>query len=163
MDKKSKQLGMNFSTASARLDRMILFMLVKECNRDTCYRCNKKIERYQDLSTEHKEPWQDIDSALFWDLDNISFSHRSCNAAAGARGRLPGNEKASKAPFGTVWCSGHKDYLPKENFHREARNKSGFSSLCKKCYKEREYPGSYGRVAKLVDAHGLEPCELDHS
>jgi hypothetical protein len=92
MDKKSSQLGMNISTAQGRLDKEILFALVKECKRDICYRCGRKIERAEDLSIDHKVAWLDKDPALFWDVkNNIAFSHKRCNYAA-ARHLRPSDE-----------------------------------------------------------------------
>ena len=88
-DNKSQQLGMHFSTAQARLDRMVLFQLVQATGRDTCFRCGSKIVRYQDLSTDHKEPWLRNSNAMFWDLANIAFSHKTCNGACAGLGRMP--------------------------------------------------------------------------
>lgn len=78
---KSEQLGMNASTAYARLRKMIMFQLIKETNKDICYHCGEKIENVEDLSIEHKEKWlySDNPADLFFDLDNIAFSHLSCN------------------------------------------------------------------------------------
>lgn len=76
---------MHYSTAAARLDRKILFWLVRQAGLDTCHQCGKKIERVEDLSTEHKVAWLDVDPALYWDLENIAFSHKSCNFAAGRK------------------------------------------------------------------------------
>lgn len=83
--KATLQLGMNAVTANGRLQRRVLFMLVQKAGMDTCYRCGKKIERLEDLSLDHKEPWFDIDPALYWDLDNIAFSHCKCNTEARRR------------------------------------------------------------------------------
>ena len=85
MEKKQQQLGMNPSTASGRLVKDILYKLVSERD-NNCYRCGKGMTR-ETFSVEHKEAW--LDSAdpvgLFFSLDNISFSHHSCNVAAGRR------------------------------------------------------------------------------
>lgn len=76
---KKKQLGLNPSTATARLRKMVLFDLVKKVRQDSCFRCGKKIRRYEDLSIDHKKPWLHVNPDLFWDLDNITFSHTKCN------------------------------------------------------------------------------------
>ncbi len=83
-DKKNKQLGMNFSTASNKLRKRLLFALVQDAGLDRCFRCDKRIEREQDLSIEHKEPWLDSEDPVgkFFDLENITFSHLSCNSGA---------------------------------------------------------------------------------
>jgi len=80
---KSEQLKMSFGKANCRLRKMILFHLVKKCNLDVCYRCNKKIEKIEDLSIEHKQDWLNSKNPveLFFDLQNISFSHLKCNVS----------------------------------------------------------------------------------
>lgn len=79
--KKDEQLGMNAGTAYHRLRKSLLFSLVKECGRDWCYQCGERIENEKDLSVEHMVPWLDSEDPvkLFFDLDNISFSHLKCN------------------------------------------------------------------------------------
>ena len=80
MTKKHKQLGINPSTASHRLVKDILFGLIVETNKDTCHRCKAKLTR-DDFSIEHKIDWLDSSDpiGLYFDLKNISFSHKSCN------------------------------------------------------------------------------------
>lgn len=80
-DKKSKQLGMSYSTAGNRLKKMLFFKLVQETNNDRCYRCEEKITNYIELSIDHMESWLDKDNSVFWDVDNIAYSHLTCNSA----------------------------------------------------------------------------------
>ena len=81
MDKKRLQLGMNPSTASGRLVKDLLWHYVVH-NR-MCYRCKNLMAR-ENFSIEHKTPWLDSDDplGLYFDLDNVTFSHQSCNSAA---------------------------------------------------------------------------------
>ena len=81
-EKKSKQLGLNYSTAQHRLRKKIFFMLIQRLKLDECYQCNNLIVEIDDLSIEHKKPWLDVDTRLFWDMGNIAFSHIGCNSAA---------------------------------------------------------------------------------
>lgn len=83
---KSRALGINFSTAANRLRKMILWQLVVETGRNVCYRCDRQIERIEDFSIEHREPWQSANDprAAFFDLENIAFSHLRCNSGASA-------------------------------------------------------------------------------
>lgn len=81
-EKKSKQLGMPVGTANARLRKLILFRLVQEAKKDTCFRCSKRIETVEKFSIEHKKEWLDVTTELFWSWENIAFSHLSCNIAA---------------------------------------------------------------------------------
>ena len=85
--KRHLQLGMPFGTAQGRLRKMIMFQMIQKLGLDICFQCGKKIETVEELSIEHKIPWLDKENAkeLFWDLDNIAFSHLNCNVSAGRR------------------------------------------------------------------------------
>ena len=85
------QLGMPYGTANGRLRKMVLFDLLKKHGENRCYRCSGEIAKCDDLSIEHKKAWLNVDVELFWDLDNIAFSHLKCNSSFGARrkGRYP--------------------------------------------------------------------------
>jgi len=82
--KKQDQLGMPFGTARNRLIKQIMFDLVKQLGKDTCYQCGSQIKDIEYLSIEHKVPWLDSENpiSLYFDLNNIAFSHTSCNYAA---------------------------------------------------------------------------------
>lgn len=82
--KKQIQLGMPVGTASARLRKSILFSFLLKCNENICFQCKQVISNVNDLSIEHKIPWLDSENpiSLFFDLDNISFSHLTCNIGA---------------------------------------------------------------------------------
>lgn len=88
-DKKNELLGINFSTASARLKKSIFFSLVCRLELNVCYRCNEPINFENELSIEHKESWMLSDDpiGLFFDLDNIAFSHLSCNSGSYLRNK----------------------------------------------------------------------------
>lgn len=79
--KKSKQLGMAHGTACGILRKQILFAAIQQLGQDVCYRCEEKIESIDEFSIDHKTPWLDADDPhdLFFDLDNIAFSHLKCN------------------------------------------------------------------------------------
>jgi hypothetical protein len=80
--KKQTQLGMNPSTASGRLLKDLLFKFAKDAGH-VCYQCGKELDR-DSFSIEHKTPWLDSENPveLFFKLDNIAFSHKSCNVGA---------------------------------------------------------------------------------
>jgi hypothetical protein len=80
MSSKDIALGQNFSTAASRLRKLILWELVRETGKDSCFRCGEKILVVDDLSIDHKIPW--IDASSFFDLRNIAFSHLRCNVAS---------------------------------------------------------------------------------
>ena len=75
----AQQLGMPHGTATNRLRKMILFDLLKRHSENTCFKCSQAIECADDLSIEHKQPWEGLSAELFWSLENIAFSHLKCN------------------------------------------------------------------------------------
>lgn len=81
--KKAEQLGMNPSTASGRLVKDLLWMMIEETGRTACFQCGEEMTR-DTFSVEHKIPWLDSEDpvGLYFDLSNVSFSHRSCNIRA---------------------------------------------------------------------------------
>lgn len=81
---KTKQLGMDPSTASNRLKKSLLFEFAKRLDMNWCYQCGAEIENPDDFSVEHKTPWLHSEDprGLFFDIDNIAFSHKSCNYSA---------------------------------------------------------------------------------
>lgn len=83
-DKKAQQLGMNPSTAAHALKKTLMFHLAVKCGMDTCHQCGEKIETHKELSVEHKVAWLDSEDPveLYFDLENIAFSHLSCNIRA---------------------------------------------------------------------------------
>lgn len=80
-DTKSKQLGMPIGTASGILRKAIMFDLVKRLGENICFQCGEEIENVDEFSIEHKEAWLHSKNPieLFFSLDNIAFSHISCN------------------------------------------------------------------------------------
>ena len=97
MGRKDEQLGMPFGTASGKLRKKVLFHLLQKFELNVCVRCSETINNEDDLSMEHIEPWLDSDDPvkLFFDLNNIAFSHLSCNSGA----KRSWN-KGNKAPHG---------------------------------------------------------------
>jgi hypothetical protein len=143
--RKADQLGMEFGKANRVLHKMMFFELAKRLELDSCFRCGKKIETLREFSLDHKLKWLDVSAELFWDLANIAFSHLACNISDGSknfteaksaalqkgRSKLP--RYAANAPEGLAWCSGHKQYLPTDRFHKSKRSATGTQSYCKEC------------------------------
>lgn len=129
-EEKSKQLGIPFGTATSKLRKNILFWLLTRLDETTCFKCGKEIETVDDLTIEHKQPWLHVSVDLFWDLDNIAFSHSACNKPDRPY-RGPSKRKI-KAPEGMAWCYKHQDFLPIENFSRSSKNWTGYKEVCKK-------------------------------
>jgi len=80
-----EQLGMNPSTASGRLIKDLLFRFVTEAGYK-CFRCGEDLTR-DSFSIDHEIPWLHSEAPveLFFDLDNVKFSHFTCNSGAARR------------------------------------------------------------------------------
>jgi hypothetical protein len=89
----AKQLGEKFSIARHKLNRQIFFSLIQKLGLNVCYRCQRAIENYYEVSIDHKEPWLHKENAvdLFYNLENIAFSHRRCNSKYFRFGKLENN------------------------------------------------------------------------
>lgn len=81
-NKKQEQLGMNPSTASNRLAKDLLFHFIQK-EGIKCHHCKQEMAR-QNFSIEHIEPWLDSKNPveLYFNLQNVTFSHLSCNVGA---------------------------------------------------------------------------------
>lgn len=102
-DKRASQLGMNPSTASNRLVKDILWDFIQKSDKNSCFHCGEEMQR-ENFSIEHKTPWLDSKEPLkmFFDLDNISFSHLSCNTSQARRlPRSPDTVCGTMAKYGT--------------------------------------------------------------
>jgi len=137
--RKSAFLGMPHGTASNRLRKMILFHLLQKHGENVCFKCAEKIETADQLSIEHKQPWEGVSVELFWSLDNIAFSHLRCNRnhryqGGGARLRKVG-------PAGTAWCRRCKTFLPVAQFSPHRSRWNGLQPWCDRCYRQyRKHP-----------------------
>ncbi len=140
-NRKSEFLGLDYGTATNRLRKRVMFQLVQEAGKNTCFRCGGKIETVRDLSLEHKQEWLGVDPELFWSLDNIAFSHLGCNSGAKRTVNQYGEKK--QCGEGQSWCCGCQCCLPVEDFYKGNRP-DGTYAYCKKCKRER-YHGRSGK------------------
>ena len=88
-DKKTVQLGMNPSTASGKLVKDIIWNFILLTKQHKCYVCGSLMDR-DTFSIEHKIPWLDSDDPkqLYFDLNNIGFSHHICNISRKRSGQI---------------------------------------------------------------------------
>ena len=102
--KKYEQLGMPLGTASNKLRKQILFSLVQETGKDFCFQCGETIKSIDNFSIEHKIPYLDSDDpvGLFFDPENISFSHLKCNVRAARSNSKcgPQSEHGTRSRYG---------------------------------------------------------------
>ncbi len=80
--------GVRSSTARFQLKNKLFFSYIKAAGDNTCYGCTKPIETVGELSIEHIEPHMGR-AEVFWDLENIAYSHLDCNKRRGYRRPLP--------------------------------------------------------------------------
>jgi hypothetical protein len=129
-ERGNKTLQMSYSTAVGRLRKMLLFRQLKKYKDNVCVRCGLEIAVVEELSVEHIKPWEGRSAELFWDLDNVQFSHLRCNKPHIFRGGI-GCRKIG--PIGTAWCSRHRQYLPVGNFPKDSSRWNGLNGYCKEC------------------------------
>ncbi len=132
--RKSEFLGMPFGTANGRLRKMILFNLLKRLNENVCYKCKESITRLDELSIEHILPWEGVSVDLYWNIDNIAFSHLRCNRPHKPSG---GSSTAKRIipPTGYAWCAGCKDFRCVGLFGKGGRW-NGLREYCNPCRKQ---------------------------
>ena len=114
-------LGMDKGTAMHRLRKMIMFELAKKAGMDRCHRCKLLITDIAEFSIEHIEPWLWKDVKLFWDINNIAFSHLSCNSASNSVSRTCGSYSRYLRGCRCSVC--RKEYLKAAKRHRDIRYK----------------------------------------
>lgn len=78
INKKSIALGLNYGTACHQLRKKILFHFAGKLGMLNCFRCGAEIQDIKEFSIEHKTEWNS-NPDLFWDIENIAFSHLKCN------------------------------------------------------------------------------------
>lgn len=79
---QSEKLCMNHRSACTRLTRDLLFKYIIKAGHK-CFRCGGELTR-ETFSIDHKVSWLHGENppGLFFDLDNIAFSHLKCNIGA---------------------------------------------------------------------------------
>jgi hypothetical protein len=128
---RAAQLGMSWGAACGLLRKLVLFAVLKRHGENVCFRCEQPIESADDLTIEHKQPWLHISPELFWDLDNVAFSHRTCNKVDRYNGG--GKHLRKVAPEGMAWCSTCKQFKPEDEFSRNAKRFNGRNWECRSC------------------------------
>ena len=129
--RKSAFLGIPHGTACNRLRKMVLFDLLRRHGENVCFKCAGVIETAEELSIEHKQPWEGISIELFWSLENIAFSHLRCNKNHRRKGG--GASRRKVGPEGTAWCRQCKEFLPLSNFRRHKSRWNGLQPWCDGC------------------------------
>ena len=114
-------LGMYKGTAMHRLKKIIMLELAKKAGMDRCFRCKALINDVAEFSVEHIEPWLWNDVKLFWDINNIAFSHLSCNVSAAHHKTECGSYSRYLRGCRCPVC--RAEYLKRTNVHQRTRYK----------------------------------------
>lgn len=134
--RKSAFLGMPHGTASNRLRKLIMFSLLQKHGENICFKCAGKIETADELSIEHKQPWEGVSVELFWSLDNIAFSHLRCNR--NHRHKSGGAKLRKVGPEGTAWCRRCRAFLAVADFSRHRARWNGLQPWCNRCLRQHQ-------------------------
>lgn len=129
--RKEAQLGMKLGTACAKLRKSLMFSMAVRLGENICFKCKGIIETPREITIEHKKPWLGGDTGLFWDLDNIAFSHARCNRPD--RPKNGAHLSHAPSPHGMSWCTGHKDHALNAEFSINSSNWNGLQHFCRKC------------------------------
>jgi hypothetical protein len=76
-----EKLGVKHGKAQGRLYKSLLYSLVVETKKHRCIRCGKPIDKPEDLSIDHIDPWLNSDNPeeKYYDVKNVGYSHKKCN------------------------------------------------------------------------------------
>jgi hypothetical protein len=154
--RKSEILGMPFGTACYKLRKMVMFDILQRHGETVCFKCGQTISNADELTLEHKEPWQTVGASLFWDVRNIAFSHSRCNLRAGFIRR--------EIVDGNLWCSACKQFLSISRFHKERRQRTGYALYCKNCFNvKRRKIKAQGDCVHCGAKRGTKPFRVTHN
>jgi hypothetical protein len=129
------ELGLLPTTANLRLSRSLLFNYAKRLGMGNCFRCGKEIISIEDFTLDHKQEWRHNDPRLFWDIDNIAFSHQLCNASSNRVARFYQARTHKK-------CNECKEEKDLNSFGtRIQRGQKRYRSFCNECRNKRKKEG----------------------
>ena len=77
--RKAELLGMPVGTAEKHLRKSVIHELARQLGKNLCCRCGSEIAEPDELALVHVQGWEES-PAQFWDLNNVAFSHASCQA-----------------------------------------------------------------------------------
>jgi hypothetical protein len=127
--KKEKQLNMKLGTANSRMRKALLFHLARNCDMHFCFQCGTEIEHIEEFSIEHKEPWLDSNNpiSLYFDVNNLAFSHLDCNIRAQRRPNRKYNSSQEASKAQTVRRrESRRNETPEKRERRLARRRAAY-------------------------------------
>ncbi|MCA1556949.1 MAG: HNH endonuclease [Acidobacteria bacterium] len=155
-NRSSQILGMPFGTACHNLRKLVLFNLAQKLKENVCFRCKQDILTVEEFTIDHKETWRNKGAELFWDINNIAFSHSYCN--------LPTGIVRREIVSGTLWCSKCKLFLEIERFSKDKKQRTGYSLICKDCSNSRRRKvKARGDCIHCGAVRGTKPFRVTHN
>jgi len=120
-NQKREVLGMSISTAVTKLRKVVLFNVLRSHNENVCYRCRKPIELVNEFSIDHKIDWLNAPNArdLFWDVENIAFSHLRCNVGASSGGQVTARRKRKSPEHHKQWERAYRQTEKYKSYRRQ--------------------------------------------
>lgn len=147
---------MPFGTACNKLRKLVLFNLAQKLNANVCFRCREVILTVEDFTIDHKKAWRSAGAELFWDINNIAFSHSYCNLPTGVVRREIVN--------GRLWCSKCKLFLEIDGFSKDKKQRTGYSLICKDCSNTRRRKiKAQGDCIHCGAQRGTKPFRVTHN
>lgn len=147
---------MPFGTACSKLRKLVLFSLAQKLKENICFRCKEVILNVEDFTIDHKEAWRSKGAELFWDINNIAFSHSYCN--------LPTGMVRREILNGTLWCSKCKLFLEINQFSKDKKQRTGYSLICKDCSNtQRRKIKAQGDCIHCSAKRGTKPFRVTHN
>lgn len=128
--RKAEKLGMPYGTARHKLVKSLLWDFVCKAQQNKCFQCGTEILTIHDLSIEHKTFWETSDNPieLYFDIDNIAYSHLTCNMKAGSfkGGPSCGTETKYKQGCRCALCVDSRAEMKKKYYTSEKRREKYF-------------------------------------
>jgi hypothetical protein len=155
-NKSSEILGMPFGMACNKLRKLVLFSLAQKLNENVCFRCGQVILTVEDFAIDHKKAWRGAGAELFWDINNIAFSHSYCN--------LPTGMVRREIVNGRLWCLKCKLFLEINRFSKDKKQRTGYSLICKDCSNTRRRKiKARGDCIHCGAKRGTKPFRVTHN
>ncbi len=126
---------MPIGTASHRLRKSVMFALLKELNKNFCFRCGAEIQNVDELSIDHKQDWLNSDDPLgnFFNIDNIAFSHLKCNCDSGRSNKTGVKHPSHRAYNEGCRCDECKKVEAEKKRKQRAKKKNSTGGTKRTC------------------------------
>lgn len=145
---------MPLGQANFRLWKKAVWGLLESLGMSDCFRCGSPMSE-QTYSLDHRLVWRGVSADLFWDAENIGWSHHACNLEAARKVTPKPEPKRRVVVDGTLTCAACRKTKSAEYFGKSSRAWNGYSSYCLDCARTRTADAKATRGSQLPeDRHG---------